>query len=280
MFRLNESITAGKFFKDVSQNVNPKFKTKLSQHKEGDAKVFSYVDDTDEDLPYIEYKVFYLENGGFAPVRFAICANDLALGRKYEKKLLSILDDEGLDTSLYSRKETKFDKSITLEYKGRNLDAVKIKPTEKKNINKNLRESAEISRKDYIKFFQKLCNDAIGSKFEFSKVERADDCVRYIFDRDGGAGIDAVYFDVYQDPKRTLAGIFAKFHGNNPAGRKHFITTNMAQLVYFDDYNFKAYSYDIEKGETDDGYPYFEHFIELNNLKDGLPIGIIIRDMI
>lgn len=41
MFRLNESITAGKFFKDVSQNVNPKFKTKLSQHKEGDAKVFS-----------------------------------------------------------------------------------------------------------------------------------------------------------------------------------------------------------------------------------------------
>lgn len=52
MFRLNESITAGKFFKDVSQNVNPKFKTKLSQHKEGDAKVFSYVDDTDEDLPY------------------------------------------------------------------------------------------------------------------------------------------------------------------------------------------------------------------------------------
>ena len=140
MFRSNESITARKFFKDVSQNVNPKFKTKLSQHKEGDAKVFSYVDDTDEDMPYIEYKVFYLENGGFAPVRFTICANDLSLGRKYEKKLLSILDDEGLDTSLYSRKETKFDKSITLEYKGRNLDAVKIKPNEKKNLNEDFNQ--------------------------------------------------------------------------------------------------------------------------------------------
>ncbi len=130
----------------------------------------------------------------------------------------------------------------------------------------------DLSRKDYINFFKFVCDKVVGNKFEFSKIEKVNNAIRYTYTRDAGKDIDVVSFDVKQNNERTLGRIYVKLFTNEPSARKRFVINNLANLRMFYDYG-SQYTYNIDVQE--DTYDaHVEHTIEFSN---GFPIAEILR---
>lgn len=134
----------------------------------------------------------------------------------------------------------------------------------------------DLSRKDYINFFKFVCDKVVGNKFEFSKIEKVNNAIRYTYTRDSGKDIDVVSFDVKQNNERTLSRIFVKLFTSEPSSRKRFVINNLVNLRMFYDYG-SQYTYNIGiKKDTYDAsdYAHVEHTIEFSN---GFPIAEILR---
>ena len=128
----------------------------------------------------------------------------------------------------------------------------------------------DLSRKDYIHFFKFVCDKAVGSKFEFSKIEKVNNAIRYTYTRDAGKDIDVVSFDVKQNNERTLSRIYVKLFTSEPSARKRFVINNLASMRMFYVYDAQ-YAYKID---TYDESAHVEHTIEFSN---GFPIAEILR---
>lgn len=126
----------------------------------------------------------------------------------------------------------------------------------------------DLSRKDYINFFKFVCDKVVGNKFEFSKIEKVNNAIRYTYTRDAGKDIDIISFDVKQNNERTLSRIFVKLFTNEPSARKRFVINNLASMRMFYDYG-SQYTYNIDTYDA-----HIEHTIEFSN---GFPIAEILR---
>lgn len=134
----------------------------------------------------------------------------------------------------------------------------------------------DLSRKDYINFFKFVCDKVVGNKFEFSKIEKVNNAIRYTYTRDAGKDIDVVSFDVKQNNERTLSRIYVKLFTSEPSARKRFVINNLVNLRMFYVYGAQyTYNIDIKKDTYDaSDYAHVEHTIEFSN---GFPIAEIIR---
>lgn len=130
----------------------------------------------------------------------------------------------------------------------------------------------DLSRKDYINFFKFVCDKVVGNKFEFSKIEKVNNAIRYTYTRDAGKDIDVVSFDVKQNNERTLSRIYVKLFTSEPSARKRFVINNLVSMRMFYVYGAQ-YTYNIDVQE--DTYDaHVEHTIEFSN---GFPIAEILR---
>ena len=130
----------------------------------------------------------------------------------------------------------------------------------------------DLSRKDYINFFKFVCDKVVGNKFEFSKIEKVNNAIRYTYTRDAGKDIDIVSFDVKQNNERTLSRIYVKLFTSEPSARKRFVINNLVNLRMFYVYGAQ-YTYNIDVQE--DTYDaHVEHNLEFSN---GFPIAEILR---
>ena len=130
----------------------------------------------------------------------------------------------------------------------------------------------DLSRKDYINFFKFVCDKVVGNKFEFSKIEKVNNAIRYTYTRDAGKDIDVVSFDVKQNNERTLSRIFVKLFTSEPSARKRFVINNLVNLRMFYVYGTQyTYNIDIKKDTYD---AHVEHNLEFSN---GFPIAEILR---
>lgn len=130
----------------------------------------------------------------------------------------------------------------------------------------------DLSRKDYINFFKFVCDKVVGNKFEFSKIEKVNNAIRYTYTRDAGKDIDIVSFDVKQNNERTLSRIYVKLFTSEPSARKRFVINNLVSMRMFYVYGAQ-YTYNIDVQE--DTYDaHVEHTIEFSN---GFPIAEILR---
>lgn len=134
----------------------------------------------------------------------------------------------------------------------------------------------DVSRKDYINFFKFVCDKVVGNKFEFSKIEKVNNDIRYTYTRDSGNDVDVVSFDVKQNNERTLSRIYVKLFTSEPSARKRFVINNLVNLRLFYDYSAQyTYNIDIKKDTYDaSDYAHVEHTVEFSN---GFPIAEIIR---
>lgn len=134
----------------------------------------------------------------------------------------------------------------------------------------------DLSRKDYINFFKFVCDKVVGNKFEFSKIEKVNNAIRYTYTRDAGKDIDVVSFDVKQNNERTLSRIYVKLFTSEPSARKRFVINNLVSMRMFYDYGSQyTYNIDIKKDTYDaSDYAHVEHTIEFSN---GFPIAEILR---
>lgn len=126
----------------------------------------------------------------------------------------------------------------------------------------------DLSRKDYINFFKFVCDKAVGNKFEFSKIEKVNNAIRYTYTRDAGKDIDVVSFDVKQNNERTLSRIYVKLFTSEPSARKRFVINNLVSMRMFYDYGAQ-YTYNIDTYDA-----HVEHNLEFSN---GFPIAEILR---
>lgn len=130
----------------------------------------------------------------------------------------------------------------------------------------------DLSRKDYINFFKFVCDKVVGNKFEFSKIEKVNNAIRYTYTRDAGKDIDVVSFDVKQNNERTLSRIYVKLFTSEPSARKRFVINNLVSMRMFYAYGAQ-YTYNIDTYDASD-YAHVEHTIEFSN---GFPIAEILR---
>lgn len=126
----------------------------------------------------------------------------------------------------------------------------------------------DLSRKDYINFFKFVCDKVVGNKFEFSKIEKVNNAIRYTYTRDAGKDIDVVSFDVKQNNERTLSRIYVKLFTSEPSARKRFVINNLVNMRMFYVYGAQ-YTYNIDTYDA-----YVEHNLEFSN---GFPIAEILR---
>lgn len=126
----------------------------------------------------------------------------------------------------------------------------------------------DLSRKDYINFFKFVCDKVVGNKFEFSKIEKVNNAIRYTYTRDAGKDIDVVSFDVKQNNERTLSRIYVKLFTSEPSARKRFVINNLVSMRMFYVYGAQ-YTYNIDTYDA-----HVEHNLEFSN---GFPIADILR---